>query len=281
MRRCRVSLATVFIALFIVAPIGADQEPARCPSTGPLSEADMIRLIAGQAAERRFGQFVAQCGVGIAVTGEVEERLRAAGATDAMIAMIRNAAQKQAAQKAAESQSQAEAAAAVQQAVEQAAWDVIKDSRDPQVFDSFLKQYPNGQHASPARNRLVELSAASSPKPEPVEAPYATVELLHDHGGYLGTGCKGVLIVGRRNVEFRAESGQDSFSVAVEQIGDAEQHGTERFCFKVSGRKKYCFGWKGHNKYDNVVLRSTHPDIDRVRDAFVRAGIGWRSGSQE
>jgi formylglycine-generating enzyme required for sulfatase activity len=41
--------------------------------------------------------------------------------------------------------------------VEKAVWNAIKNSTDPAVFDRFLNDYPNGEFASEARARVIEL----------------------------------------------------------------------------------------------------------------------------
>jgi peptidoglycan hydrolase-like protein with peptidoglycan-binding domain len=60
---------------------------------------------------------------------------------------------------------QAAAAAEEQRLValkEIALWDTIKDSNNPALFDAYLKRYPSGQFAGPARSRIKELETAAS-----------------------------------------------------------------------------------------------------------------------
>jgi TPR repeat protein/formylglycine-generating enzyme required for sulfatase activity len=66
---------------------------------------------------------------------------------------------------------QKEAAAALK--AEQASWESIKDSRDPQLFEQFLREHPSSQYAGAAREKITALKpAAPSPKRvAPVIAP--------------------------------------------------------------------------------------------------------------
>ena len=56
---------------------------------GPLSEPQIIKLAAGGVPEARVIQFVNTCGVGFQLTQDSEERLKAAGATPAVLDAIR------------------------------------------------------------------------------------------------------------------------------------------------------------------------------------------------
>jgi serine/threonine protein kinase/tetratricopeptide (TPR) repeat protein len=44
---------------------------------------------------------------------------------------------------------------------EQALWETIKDSRDPAVFEDYLRRYPEGQFAAPARQRHGDLKISA------------------------------------------------------------------------------------------------------------------------
>ena len=55
-------------------------------------------------------------------------------------------------------------------AAEMVFWNSIKDSTNPEDFKAYLKNYPNGQFADLARNRITALEAAKVP-PTPTPAP--------------------------------------------------------------------------------------------------------------
>src|SRR5271170_2915564 len=78
-------------AAFFPAPLHA-QTPVPC--TGPLTETAVIKLAASGVPEPRLVLIVKTCGASFALTKDSESRLRAAGATDAVIAALRDAAPK-------------------------------------------------------------------------------------------------------------------------------------------------------------------------------------------
>jgi formylglycine-generating enzyme required for sulfatase activity len=123
----------------------AGQAPIRCP--GPLSEAQLLDLVKGRVPEPRVRQYVATCGIGFALTAETERRLRAAGATQAILDLLRS--------------TEPGAAAELQLRAELALWESIKESRDGAVFEDYLRRYPAGQFAAAARSRLGELRVAT------------------------------------------------------------------------------------------------------------------------
>ena len=76
------------------APPAADQAPpARRPaaSTRGLSEGELIELLEAGVSSKRLGQLVDEKGISFAVTPAVTSRLRAKGATDELIAVLRDA----------------------------------------------------------------------------------------------------------------------------------------------------------------------------------------------
>ena len=56
-------------------------------------------------------------------------------------------------------------------AIELAFWDSIKGSKSAEDFNAYLQQYPNGNFAALARNRMAEMSAPKSPSPPPKDSP--------------------------------------------------------------------------------------------------------------
>jgi formylglycine-generating enzyme required for sulfatase activity len=66
----------------------------RCPSTGTLDEAQLTDMVKDSAREPRARLFIATCGVSFPLTPEAEKRLRAAGATDNTIFLLREKAPK-------------------------------------------------------------------------------------------------------------------------------------------------------------------------------------------
>ena len=82
---CRACLAVA--VLWIAAPPLRAQTPVQC--AGPLSEASVIKLAAAGVPDGRLIQIVNACGAGFKLTPESEQRLRAAGTSDAVIAALR------------------------------------------------------------------------------------------------------------------------------------------------------------------------------------------------
>lgn len=53
-------------------------------------------------------------------------------------------------------------------------WESIRDSKNPELFQAYLEQYPNGQFARIARIRIAELVGTSRPeRNNPLEKPKA------------------------------------------------------------------------------------------------------------
>jgi formylglycine-generating enzyme required for sulfatase activity len=125
-------------------PVLTEAQPAvRC--SGPLSEAQLTALLKGAVPAPRIRQNVASCGIDFEADGEAINRLRSAGMPQTVLDAVR------AATGPAERNSQAE----------QALWASIKDSQDPQSFEQFLREYPNGQHVGTARQKLVALNSVA------------------------------------------------------------------------------------------------------------------------
>ncbi len=151
----RVLVGGVLVALVAgTGFVASSQQPVNCP--GPVTHALLTRLLNEGVSERRVVQVISTCGVAFELTPEREELLRAVNATDAVIAAILR-----------EERKKADAAHALQReaevralAAEQAAWDVVKGSDDPRVFEEFLRQYPSGEYAASARERLAAARAA-------------------------------------------------------------------------------------------------------------------------
>ena len=136
-------LALITMVLWLPTLIEA-QQPVECPQPGPLSEAQLTELVKGPSVPAaRKQQLVKSCGIDFDSTGQVLDRLRSAGAPEALLDAVRNAIGP------AERKRQAE----------QAAWESIKDSQDPQVFEQFLREHSASQYAGAAGQKLVALRA--------------------------------------------------------------------------------------------------------------------------
>ena len=62
------------------------------PCVGPLNESAFTTLLQGGVSEARLQQWVTTCGVSFKMSPDMESRLRAAGATDAVVALLRRQA---------------------------------------------------------------------------------------------------------------------------------------------------------------------------------------------
>src|SRR5205809_1018637 len=63
-------------------------------------------------------------------------------------------------QREAKVQAQRDAESKAKLAAETSLWDSVKSSRKPADVQKYLKRYPNGQYAEPARQRMIELESA-------------------------------------------------------------------------------------------------------------------------
>src|SRR5271156_4616683 len=85
--------APVLLAPLLLAPaVLCAQAPVPC--TGPLTETGIIKLAANGVPEPRLVLIVKTCGADFPLTREAEGRLRAAGASDAVIDALREVAPK-------------------------------------------------------------------------------------------------------------------------------------------------------------------------------------------
>jgi formylglycine-generating enzyme required for sulfatase activity/regulation of enolase protein 1 (concanavalin A-like superfamily) len=133
--------------MLVLVPTLIEAQPAApCPQSGPLSEAQLTELLKGSVAAPRIRQLVVSCGIDFEPDGGAIGRLRAAGAPQTVLDALR------AATGPAERKRQAE----------QALWESIKDSQDPATFEDYLRRYPEGQFASPARQRYLDLKVAGT-----------------------------------------------------------------------------------------------------------------------
>jgi formylglycine-generating enzyme required for sulfatase activity len=146
--------------MLVLVPALTEAQPAApCPQSGPLSEDQLTKLVKAVPAPR-IGQLVASCGIDFEPDGGVIGRLRSAGASETVLDAVR------AATGPAERKRQAE----------QALWESVKDSQDPQPFERFLGDYPNGQYAGAARDKLAAMKpSAPSPVPTSPVIPPTTI----------------------------------------------------------------------------------------------------------
>jgi hypothetical protein len=137
-----------------------------------LNEAGLIVLLKGGVEDARVQAIVNKCGVDFALNADVERRLRAAKASDGLIAVLR-AIEKQRQQREeedrrrraaeAEAQRQAQAIKSALEAKkqeEQRLWAGAQDGRSVERLGEYLRKFPDGQHAAEARDKLSNLTRA-------------------------------------------------------------------------------------------------------------------------
>ena len=129
--------------LLLLPALSEGQQGAKCPQSGPLSETQLAELQKGKLPAPRIRQLVVSCGIDFEPSGEVIGRLRATGMPEVVLGVVRVAFRP------AERKLQAE----------RAAWEYIKDSLNPAVFEGYLRQYPEGHFAAPARQRYRDLNS--------------------------------------------------------------------------------------------------------------------------
>ena len=129
--------------LLLLSALTEAQQSVPCPGPGPLSEAQLTKLVKSVPA-MRMRQLVASCGIDFEPAGEAIGRLRSAGMPETVLDAVRVATGP------AERKRQAE----------QALWESIKDSQDPTAFEDYLRRYPEGQFVSPARQKHGDLKIA-------------------------------------------------------------------------------------------------------------------------
>jgi formylglycine-generating enzyme required for sulfatase activity len=80
------------VTALLLCRTSAQSAQVRCPTGGPLDEAQLTTMIKDSAREARSRLFIAACGISFPLTPETEERLRTAGATDKTIQLLREKA---------------------------------------------------------------------------------------------------------------------------------------------------------------------------------------------
>jgi hypothetical protein len=134
----RIRVLQLFILLlFPVAAARAQQAPINCK--GPLSEDQLIGLLKGGVAVVRVQAFVKTCGIGFPFTPNTEQRLRAAGASDAVIAEVRRQDETK------------------RQREEERLWAEAKEGRSAERLQEYMKRFPDGDHVPEAREKLAQL----------------------------------------------------------------------------------------------------------------------------
>jgi hypothetical protein len=149
MQCSRVLLFMATILVFFLLGLQAQQAPINCK--GPLTEEQLIGLLAAKVDDARVQAIVTQCGVGFRLTLEVERRLHAAGASDAVIAVAGARAPKPPGKPPSKSDDAAR---------EQKLWEGARDGKSAERLEDYLRQFPEGQHASEARDKLSKLTKA-------------------------------------------------------------------------------------------------------------------------
>ena len=79
--------------LFALAPListaAAGQASSEVTARGPFSETELIKGLAGGMSNKRLVTLVSECGVDFSLTPDIEERLRAVGADDELVRVVR------------------------------------------------------------------------------------------------------------------------------------------------------------------------------------------------
>jgi len=176
------------------------------PCKGPLSIAAVKDLIRNAVTEPRIEDLFRRCGVNFTLTDANEKDLTSAGAAPRLLQSVRGSFRT-----AANPQPTADN---LEAKIEVELWSAIKDSKKPEVFEDYLKQYPTGTFVVPARAKLLELRNG----PEPVNgapeqpgsarvAPAKAEEVFpvyHQHGwswclGYLHITASGIRFEGKKH----------------------------------------------------------------------------------
>jgi hypothetical protein len=171
MQSSRVLLFMAMILVFCLIELQAQQAPINCK--GALSEEQLIGLLKAKVDDVRVQAIVKQCDVGFPLTSEAEHRLRTAGASDAVIASVRTKererlqrAEEEKQRRAADLEEQQrdklarEAAQEAKRREEEKVWESAKDSKSAERLGEYLRQFPEGPHASEARDKLSNLTEA-------------------------------------------------------------------------------------------------------------------------
>jgi formylglycine-generating enzyme required for sulfatase activity len=144
----------IFVPMFSLLLAVAEAQPAACPHSGPLTEAELTALAKGPVVAARIIQFVISCDIAFDSTEEGLDRLRSAGSAEVVLGAVR----------------------ASPTPADYALRSFIRDSREAQLFQHFLEGYPDGQYADEARQRLAGLKCvAASQTPAAMGVPPVTV----------------------------------------------------------------------------------------------------------
>ncbi len=120
------------------------QQPVKC--AGPLTHAQVVRLLKENLDQRWVLHFVDTCGVNFERTPERESLLRAVNASDQVPEAIRTAIRKQ-----------SEGAPLRASPAELATWELVGESRDARLLEGFLAKYPEGAFGALPRRRIADV----------------------------------------------------------------------------------------------------------------------------
>jgi formylglycine-generating enzyme required for sulfatase activity len=138
-------------------------EPVKC-TNGRLSEAAIIELNKDHISPQRITSIIDQCRVRFQMTPEIRARLKNAGITDELIARAEKNEPPKPSAPASKGGGNGDQSSRKDTELEKlnlqaelVLWESIKETRSPEVFDDYLRRYPNGLFIAAARDRLREI----------------------------------------------------------------------------------------------------------------------------
>jgi hypothetical protein len=143
------------VGLSLAPAAAAGQQPPQC--SGPVTEDGVVVLMRGSVAESRVAWILTNCGLAFELSPPVEQRLKREGATDSLIATIRDLS-TQRVRREAERLRQEEATQ----------WTAARDAGTVAALDAYLARFPAGPHQQDARSRR---EALLKPAPVPAQTP--------------------------------------------------------------------------------------------------------------
>jgi len=148
-------LVRALFCLGVVASVGRAQAPCEHALTG----SDLKDLLGKKVGEGMIRQLVTTCGLTMTVDDAAERDLKRLGATDTLIALVRERATSA-------TRSELELRAEIEY------WSSIKESTEAAPFEDYLNRYPTGRFVVPAQAKLRSITTPASVVP--AVAPIST-----------------------------------------------------------------------------------------------------------
>ena len=263
LRSSRCECMTIKTIIVIILGLSAlpcfSQQAVTC--NAPLSEDQLLVLVRGHVPVARVREYIVTCGIADKIGTAGIERLRSAGASEAVLELLAN------------TKSAANTREEMKVKAELELWDAVKNTRDPALYQEYLRQYPQGTFAAVARARINEITSPPASDTAPSSAAgvsdtprmeginkkggdaaivgiesvrkelSAGVWAVHHHGGIwrMFNECEGRLVISPSGISFVGTPGfqdkrvQHKLNASWGQVKSVEVCGENSLCIKGGG----------------------------------------------